>query len=96
MDEMELVYQRLTRLEDGSTKLADAVSKLSTVLDYQTRVLSKLDSHLSGEPGSPGIITRLDRIEQTEGRRKWTVRVLGGVILADLVHFFVTTFQGKH
>ena len=48
-------------------------------LDAQTDSINRILRHLEGN-GSDGLIVRVDRLEQSEERRKWAVRALAGAI----------------
>lgn len=54
-------------------------TKLDSIIDKQREHTSRLISiehTLNGREGQPGMITRLDRVEQLENGRKWHIRAL--------------------
>ena len=62
-------------------------AKLDAIVNKQsehTESLSNIIYTLNGRNGQPGLITRLDRIEQTEARRVWHIRTLWATVLAGL------------
>jgi len=62
-------------------------AKLDAIANKQsehTESLSNITYTLNGRNGQPGLITRLDRIEQTEARRVWHIRTLWATVLAGL------------
>lgn len=42
----------------------------------------------NGEP-SKGLVVRVDRLEQVESRRKWTVRAIAGTLMSLIASHFV-------
>lgn len=55
MDSTESVEVKLARIEVHLAQLSDQLARMNTLL--------------VGVNGSPGIVVRLDRLEQSEGRR---------------------------
>ncbi len=71
---------------------------LATKIDYLTDLVGKhidrdderfdkLFSSLNGN-GQAGIITRIDRLEQVESTRKWTIRALVMTVLGGAASYF--------
>lgn len=72
--------------EDGvEVKLARIEERLTTI----TSQLAQLSTLLLGVDGKPGIVVRLDRIEQTEGRRSKFVWLALGAALTALAKSLV-------
>jgi hypothetical protein len=66
------IYDRLRSVETKITKLCATVENVNV---NQTALLKKHEETLYGN-GKPGLNTRIDRIEQIEQNRKWSLRVL--------------------
>ena len=51
--------------------------------------LHRMDHHITGN-GTPerGVLIRMDRLEQVERRREWTLRTIGAMVLGLLVNAF--------
>lgn len=69
-------------------------------MDEATRVrfdgveekLDRLIECLEGDASAPGLRTRVDRLEQTESRRAWTVRTLVAAMVAVIVKWLHSQF----
>ena len=62
------------------------LTRLDAIVDKQrehTESLSNITYTLNGRNGQPGMITRLDRLEQSEAKRVWHIRSLWATVLAD-------------
>ena len=46
---------------------------------------SRLGNTLYGLNGSPGLLVRLDRLEQSQERQRWFVRAVAGAVIVLLV-----------
>lgn len=67
MDAQEII-ERLARIEDRVADVREDTSELRR--------------GVFGYNGSPGLMTRIDRLEVVERRRTWTIRALFTAILA--------------
>lgn len=63
-----------------SDSLEATIAKLLTVQEAQDVKLDRILKLLDGN-GTPGMLIRMDRLEQAENRRKWGVRALAGAIV---------------
>lgn len=45
----------------------------------------KIDSHIHGSPSSPGMVVRLDRLEQNGERTRWAIRATVGTLISSIV-----------
>lgn len=61
------------------------LSQIEGHLENQGKILEKIDLKLNGN-GHAGVYTRLDRIEQKEKDRKWTIRVVIAAIVGLVVY----------
>ena len=66
---------------------------LQTILKNVVNELKTVDGLLRGNSVSAGIITRLDRLEQTEIRRLWSQRALWGAVLAAIIAEIMTLIR---
>lgn len=69
-NELEII-ERLARIETGLAGIRDDVAELH--------------QGVFGHSGAPGLYTRLDRLEQVERRRAWTIRALVTAFLGLVV-----------
>ena len=75
--------------------LPDCVEKLATLQAEQRDQSGKLDrilKHLEGN-GREGLIVKVDRLEQSEERRKWALRAIAGAVVGLAVKAFWGVFQ---
>lgn len=64
------------------------LAELKAIVSKQsehTESLSNITRTLNGHNGQPGALTRLDRLEQAEGRRVWHVRAIWSAIIAGTI-----------
>ena len=62
------IIERLTRIEGQVAEVREDTTELRR--------------GVFGYNGTPGLMTRIDRIEQAERRRAWTIRALFTAVLA--------------
>lgn len=74
----------MTDKEDTNVKLARIEVHLSTLAHEVAQVLGMVQ----GKDGKPGMIVRLDRLEQSESRRTKLVWICVGVASAALIKSF--------
>ena len=68
-------HREITEMPDSPESLT-RLARLETKQDHQTAILERVERMVIGSDDRPGIITRLDRLEQTDGRHR---RVIGWV-----------------
>jgi len=68
-----------------AVRLGHAVERLDRVEAKLELLLEKLDRTLMGDLSSPGVILRLDRVEQTVERSRWFARAILGAAISALV-----------
>lgn len=82
MSELSKVYDEI-----NETKVE--VGKLSTKVDLHTETLTKIvekhDDILHHNPH--GLVLTVDRLEQTQKKRTWIMRIIGGSLATILVKF---------
>lgn len=81
---IEAIHADLGGLRDAMNGLQAKMSSIATDLE-------RFDSALRGEPDGkqPGILLRLDRLEQDRERKIWHVRALAGAVIAALAKLVV-------
>ncbi len=65
------------------TPLPECIEKLATLAaarEADSRKLDRILRHLEGN-GRDGLLVRVDRLEQTEQRRSWLVRVIAAAVI---------------
>lgn len=68
----------------GGQPLAQCLERYKNVDEKLDRILRHLDGN-----GSPGLVVRLDRLEQNERRRNWWMRsVVGGTLALAIERLF--------
>jgi hypothetical protein len=72
---------RLVRIE---TKLDALIEKVDSHEQATKSRSDKLERILHGDGGRPGVLMRVDRLEQDQERRTWRERALFGIILGLL------------
>jgi len=77
----------LSRIDD---KLENVLDLLRGHIDDDNKRFGKVDGNFEKVQnvilgnGKPGLITRLDRLEQTEAVRKWVIRALVGAVCTGI------------
>lgn len=66
---------------------------LDAKLEYIARLVEKTDHTVHGN-GKDGLVTKVDRLEQTESTRKWTIKALVGSVLVGGVTFLFKLIGG--
>jgi hypothetical protein len=70
-----------------SQELVAALARLEAKQDAQTEKLERIDRALIGN-GRAGLIVEVDRLKQSEERRKWAVRAMAGALCGVAVKAF--------
>ncbi len=65
--------------------LSKSMEKISTSLLDLSEIMSG-----SGDPDKPGLLTRIDRLEQSESSRRWHIRALWTSLLGGMVAAVLT------
>lgn len=63
---------------DGFAAIAAQVKEVHTCVDC---VSSKLDQTMHGDAAKPGLVVRLDRLEQAHERTRWLTRAIVGAVV---------------
>ncbi len=67
----------------------DGFDRVAKTLDEVKQAVTKLDdrfeAHLHGDKAQPGLMTRLDRLEQNAERSRWVIRAVAGTVITLLV-----------
>lgn len=74
MSENQLIIDGLQRIEERLTRHEDLSAKRHEHLD-----------HIIRGNGTPGVVTRLDRLEQRSALIAWLVKGLGVAVLGQIV-----------
>lgn len=79
----------LKDISDKVDSLRGVVDKhIESTIIYRQAQSEKLSEHskeIWGSNGDPGLKTKVDRIEQVENNRKWTIKAVCGSVLALIV-----------
>lgn len=65
-------------------KLDNLTALLERHLQEDTSRFDAITNAMHGVGNKPGLLTRLDRLEQSDKSRKWIVTVLGGSLAVQL------------
>ena len=66
---------------------------INTKLEALTENVQELTYAIRGN-GKDGLLTKVDRLEQTEAVRKWTIRALVGSMLTAVGGFVIKSIGG--
>lgn len=66
-----------------------------TRFDGVEKKLDRLIECMEGDSTSPGLRTRVDRLEQVESKRSWTVRALVAAMLTLIVKWLHEQFTNS-
>lgn len=81
-----LVEAKLETFEQATTAnfqgLAQKLEQLNTCID---RVESRIEASLHGEKADPGLVVRIDRLEQSHERTRWLTRAIVGAVVTIAV-----------
>lgn len=69
-----------TELLEKLSEIHGTLEGLKVSVDNMNKTVAKHDYTLTGN-GGPGLLTRVDRIEQTQETRKWHFRTMWGAML---------------
>lgn len=64
-------------------------ARLDSRLDRLQDTAQATDGLLRGTVEQPGLVTRIDRLEQTEARRRWTIRALVAAVFTAIGEAFL-------
>ena len=72
-------------------EIKDAVTKMDARLSGVHSKVTAIDMSLNGTPEAPekGVKIRLDRLEQDDCRRKWSIRLLISSVTALILTYIV-------
>lgn len=70
-----------------ATKIDHLTDLVAKHIDRDDERFDKLFGVINGN-GQAGIVTRIDRLEQVESTRKWTIRALVMTVLGGAVSYF--------
>lgn len=80
------IEARLRCIEQREERIITVLDHLTTKMDAQLSSFStwsdKLDKMLVGTNGSPGLMLRVDRLEQAHERTRWFIRAFGGALIS--------------
>lgn len=86
---MDRIDDRLRTLElqqqGASTRLENEVGNLVKMMSEIRDIIKRHDTMFFGNNGSAGLVTRLDRLEQTEKNRAWVYKVALGTSVTLVV-----------
>lgn len=87
--EMSKIEERLRALElqqeRTATHLAGEVSNMVKLMSEIRDIIKRHDTMFFGSNGNVGLLTRIDRLEQSEKSRKWALHAAGATALGLLV-----------
>lgn len=64
-------------------------------LDRLQQTAQATDGLLRGTVSQPGLVTRVDRLEQTEARRRWTLRALMAAVFTAIGEAFILLLTAR-
>lgn len=79
----QIEHLEIPEMADSPESLT-RLARLETKQDIQTEILQRLDRTLSGGESHPGIVTRLDRLEQTDNRHRKVIGWVGASAVSGL------------
>ena len=83
--------QLATLMQERSNDAAQVATQLAALAAARQEDTVKLDKLLNaiyGTNGDPGLRIQVDRLEQIEGVRRWTVKVMVGAVMGLIVRAF--------
>ena len=82
----DFIVEQLKQLDAKIDKRADSLEKIIT------------DALIGPSGGNefPGLIVRVDRLERTEERRRWTLRAIAGAVLTLIGNRVYAFIQSHH
>lgn len=66
-------------------EIINKVTEISIDSKYLRQKVDRLDTAIMGNGSAAGLKTRVDRLEQVEGNRKWSIRLLWTALVGFLV-----------
>jgi len=79
----------LSKIYDELTETKVEIGKLGTQVEMHTaqvtKILTKHDEILTNNPH--GLVLTVDRLEQTQKKRTWMMRIIGGTFATIIVKF---------
>jgi len=86
IERLARVEARLDSLErmtgDGIVSLGEQLKGVHACVDALDQ---KISSNLHGEQQRPGIVVRLDRLEQSHESAKWLIRLVAGTVVTLVI-----------
>ena len=73
--------ERLAKIEAQQAETLALLRALAEKVDERQNDTTRHARVLYGMNGHPGLLIRLDRLEQAHGLQKWLVRTLGGAVV---------------
>ena len=77
----ELLARIETKLDALTTKVDDRIAQDDARHERHARILYGAN----GKKDSPGLLVRIDRLEQTQGRQNWVIRIVLGALVTLVV-----------
>lgn len=81
--------ERLVQIERKLDRLCVTLEAHTKRFDEAQETQAEQDDRVSrliwGHNGTPGLVVRLDRLEQAQERSRWAARAMGGAIITLLV-----------
>lgn len=94
----EFQTEALKRLSKVEMSIASIDTSLKNIEDDNRKYQQWLENHereLGGDVESPGLRTRVTRVEDKQEQQSWFIRTLTGGFLTTLGGWIYTIFHGK-
>lgn len=88
-NQWERIDERLRALElqskENTTSIESGMGNLSRLVEEVRDIIRRHDTMFFGSNGNVGLVTRLDRLEQSEKTRKWAMHAIGATAFGLVV-----------
>jgi hypothetical protein len=75
------LQERLSKIESQQERILTLLEGLTEKLRAGADDAAAIERMLLGHNGTPGLVIRLDRLEQSAERSRWGMRLLAGIVL---------------
>jgi len=82
---MDYTQERLSKIEVTQERILTLLESLSEELRSRAEEGEAVERLLYGHNGAPGLVIRLDRLEQAQERGRWVTRAVVGAVVTLLV-----------
>ncbi len=91
---MDYNQERLAKIEATQERILTLLEGMAKRLEDKEEDDKETRRLLQGSNGSPGILVRLDRVEQSQERTRWVTRAILGAVVTLIVGGFYAILTG--